>query len=174
VRLIIAPLLAIALASQPVAAQPKAQNTTIAQTPEHLALADELMKVSGTAELQMSMVPQVVDAVMPLVVRGNEAHADQIRTVVSEEMTIAFTAMLPELLLATRDAYATFLTDQELLDLTAFYRTPSGQQIIKMMPKISSQSITAGQDVGRNAAQRALPVIIERLQRANFKVPGRI
>lgn len=163
----------LALLATPLIAQPAAEKPPIAQTPAHLALADELVEVARVGELQMSVIPQIVEMIMPLVVRGNEGQADQVRRIVSEEMQRAFGLKLPELVRVTRDAYANHLTDQELRDLTAFYRTASGQQFIAMMPIITSESMSAGADVGRAAAQAVLPVIIDRLQKANLKVPSR-
>ncbi|MHA6768654.1 DUF2059 domain-containing protein [Sphingobium ummariense] len=161
------------LLASPLIAQSAAEKPQIAQTPSHLALADELVEVARVGELQMSVIPQLVEMIMPLVIRGNEGKADEVRRIVSEEMQRAFGAKLPELIRVTRDAYANNLTDQELRDLTAFYRSASGQRFIAMMPKITSESMSAGANVGRSAAQSALPVIIDRLQKANLKVPSR-
>lgn len=163
----------LGLLTAPLSAQPATERPQIAQTPVHLGLADELVEVARVGELQMSVIPQLVEMIMPLVVRGNEGQVDEVRRIVSEETQRAFGAKLPELIRVARDAYANNLTDQELRDLTAFYRSASGQRFIAMMPHITKESMSAGADVGRAAAQAALPVIIDRLQKANLKVPSR-
>ena len=163
----------LALSAAPLAAQPSIERPQIAQSPAHLALADELVNVGRVGELQMSVIPQIVEMIMPLVVRGNEGQADKVRGIVSEEMKRAFGAKLPEMTRITRDAYARHLTGQELRDLTAFYGTASGQRIITLMPQITSESMAAGAEIGRAAAQAAIPAIIDRLQKANLKVPTR-
>jgi hypothetical protein len=155
-----------ACADQPTAA-------AIEQTPQHLALADALVEAAQISSLQKAMVPQIVDLMTPLMVRGNETHADQIRSIVNEEMSLAFLEKLPEMLQVARDAYARHLSDQELRDITFFYRTPAGARLIRLSPLITSESMQAGAGIGRDAAQVAVPKIVNRMRKANLKVPDR-
>jgi len=155
----------------PVVAVPS--GASIPQTPEHLALADALVEVAQISQSQMKMVPQVVEMLMPMMVRGNEAHAEEVRTILREEFVSIFTLHQKDFARASRDAFARHLSDQELRDLTAFYRTPTGQHLIEVQPIIMAESMNAGQDIGRRAAIDAMPRIIERMLKANLKVPER-
>lgn len=152
---------------------PVAIQLTIPQTPEHLALADQLVAAAQISEQQMRIIPQLVDMVMPMVIRGNEAHADELRVILREEFNTIFTARRDEMVRVARDAFARNLTDQELRDITAFYRTPSGRRFVEAMPTITAESMRDGQDVGRRAAIEAMPHILERMRQANLKLPDR-
>jgi hypothetical protein len=147
------------------------QATAIAQTPAHLALADELVVAAQVSQQQMKIIPQIVEMIMPMVVRGNEAHADELHTILSEEFTTIFRAQRVEMERVARDAYARNLTDQELRDVTAFYRTPSGKRLVEAMPAITSESMQAGQEIGRRAAIEAMPHILDRMRKASLKLP---
>jgi len=148
-------------------------SASIPQTPEHLALADTLVEVAQVSQAQMKMVPQVVEMLMPMMVRGNEGHAEEVRTILREEFVSIFTLHQKDMARASRDAFARHLSDQELRDLTAFYRTPTGQHLIQVQPIITAESMSAGQEIGRRAAMDAMPHIIERMLKANLKVPER-
>lgn len=152
---------------------PVAAVSSIPQTPEHLALADTLVEVAQVSQAQMKMVPQVVEMLMPMMVRGNEAHAEEVRTILREEFVSIFALHQKDFARASRDAFARHLSDQELRDLTAFYRTPTGQHLIEVQPIIMAEGMSAGQDIGRRAAMDAMPHIIERMLKANLKVPER-
>ena len=178
-NLFLLPLLTVAapLAAQTVAA-PSATiimaPPPIAQTPQHLALADDLVEAAQVRRTQMAAIPQVVDLVMPMMMRGNEAHADQVRTILTEELNRAFLTKSAVLVKISRDAFARNFTDAELSDLAVFYRSPTGKRFVELQPVVMGESMRAGADIGRQAAQEALPFVIERLRKANLKVPERI
>lgn len=155
----------------PAAASAQSAAAAIAQTPEHLALADALVAAAQVSRQQMKAVPQVVDMIMPMLVTGNEAHADALRTILTEEFNAIFLARREEMERAARDAFARNLTDRELRDVTAFYHTPSGRRLVEVMPTITSESMRNGQEIGRHAAIEAMPRIIERMRKANLRVP---
>ncbi len=143
----------------------------IIQTQEHLALADALVEAAGVAKTQKAALPQIIQLIMPIVLRGNEDHSDQVRKIVAEEMGEAFRNKLPELLRIARDAYARHLTDQELRDVTAFYSSASGKRLSEVTPIITQESMVSGAAIGRSAGEAAFPKIIERMRKASLKVP---
>ena len=52
--------------------------------------------------------------------------------------------------------YSSHFTLQELDELIAFYKTPLGRKVIAEMPAVARESMAAGQDWGRQLAERAL------------------
>jgi uncharacterized protein len=146
----------------------------IIQTTAHIALADALVEAAQVSRTQRAILPQFVDLLLPLMVRGNESRTAEIRTIVTEETNIAFASRFPKMLAITRDAYARHLTDQQLIDITAFYRTPSGARFVELTPLITSESIRDGAALGREAGMAAVPAIIERMRRASLKVPPKL
>jgi hypothetical protein len=145
----------------------------IAQTPKHLALADALVAEARVSEQQMKAVPQIVEMIMPIMAKGNESRAGELQTILRDEFVRIFTDKRKDMERVARDAYARNLNDQELRDVTAFYRTPTGKRLIDVQPTITSESMRDGGDIGRSAMAEAMPFIIERMRKANLKVPER-
>ena len=140
---------------------------------EQLALADRLMVAMEVLKVQTAIVPQVVDLILPLIVRGNEQRRGEVETILREELKLSFASRGEELVGATRDAYARNLSESELRDMIAFYETPSGKSLSRLQPTINSEAMRDGQAVGQAAARAAMPKILERLRKAKLKVPDR-
>jgi hypothetical protein len=60
--------------------------------------------------------------------------------------------------------YANNFTAAELHDLTAFYKSPTGQKLLRMMPVITSQTMAVGQKFGQAAGEEARKQIMEELR----------
>ena len=52
--------------------------------------------------------------------------------------------------------YDRYYTRQEIHELTAFYQSPVGQKTVKVLPRLSAEAISIGQDWGRTVAERAM------------------
>jgi hypothetical protein len=52
--------------------------------------------------------------------------------------------------------YDRYYTRQEIHELTAFYQSPVGQKTVRVLPKLSAEAISIGQDWGRTVAERAM------------------
>jgi uncharacterized protein len=58
--------------------------------------------------------------------------------------------------------YAEAFTEQELADLTAFYRTPTGRKMSRLLPDLTRR----GGEIGQRAVQEHLPELQEMVQEA--------
>ena len=52
--------------------------------------------------------------------------------------------------------YDKYYTREEIRDLTTFYQSPVGQKTVRVLPKLSMEAISAGQEWGRIVADRAM------------------
>jgi len=52
--------------------------------------------------------------------------------------------------------YDKYYTREDIRDLTVFYQSPVGQKTVKILPKLSAEAISAGQEWGRAVADRAM------------------
>lgn len=52
--------------------------------------------------------------------------------------------------------YQKHLSEQEVQDIIAFYQTPSGKKLLEAQPKISRESMIAGQAWGQQLAKKVL------------------
>jgi hypothetical protein len=145
----IAALIAIAFcAASPAWAQPAPTTTP---SPETLAAARELIQVTRATEQFKAILPTLFQNLKAAIVQNRP------------EVEKAYDAMIPifnqkaaqrldELTTAMAAVYANNFTADEIHDITAFFRSPTGQKFIQRQQSIVQQSMTAGQQFGREVA----------------------
>jgi len=159
-----ASLALLALFAGPLAAQQPGQQSgqptaqPPAATPSHRAAVRELLEATHIREMldksseamlqsQLKQMPQLVPV------------ADVIRDFYHEQMD--WKVMEPEL----TQLYLEVFTEQELRDITAFYKTPLGQKMLAKMPQLMARS----SELANARVQAALPKLMERMQAAMQK-----
>jgi uncharacterized protein len=135
------------------------------------AAAEELMVVMNIDDQFTAIIPQVVTLMLGIFVQGNVGREDQVRVILGEEMNTAYSARIADFRKLTRDTYSRNFTAEQLRDLTAFYRTPTGQVLLKKMPLVAQESMQGGAEIGRKAAADAMPHILRRMQASRLSVP---
>lgn len=119
-----------------------------------MALAREVMTLSGGEGAFNGMIEQM----RPVIVedmRGRGASqelADHVYALMVEE----FRREAPRFAELGAIAYAGAFTDQELIDIAAFLRTPSGRQMIAKQPEIAGAMMRAGMIIGQEVAARVI------------------
>ena len=66
--------------------------------------------------------------------------------------------------------YARNFTVEELRDIEAFYRQPTGQKMLEKMPVVSQQALAVGQEIGRKAAEDLRQRLTEALRQKGHKL----
>ena len=139
--------------------------------PRAASAADRLMLLSGASGQMESMSTQIIDALMPMLVKGNSGHEQVIRGILREEFVSIMAGMAPDLLAQSRQAYLDHFSADELEAMVRFYETPVGQKMTREMPAIMREMFVFGQQAGRAAVAGAMPRIIARMRAANLAVP---
>ena len=139
--------------------------------PKILAAADRLIAVAGLAGQFDALVPKIIDLMMPTIVPGNTGREAELRRILSEEFVTSFGRTRPLIIGKARELYAARFTAEELNALADFYVTPLGKKSLTAGSEIQVEMFAFGQQAGKAAAQDAMPRIIERMRRANFKLP---
>ncbi|MEN3930470.1 DUF2059 domain-containing protein [Microvirga sp. W0021] len=117
-------------------------------TASHLAIAKEVADASGISRSFNGVVDQILDQVRQITVTRPE---------MKDDLEKVITALKPELELqqaqisnaATR-VFANFLTEAELKDIDAFFKTPSGKKYIESQPQILDAFVNEFQNWSRN------------------------
>ena len=135
------------------------------------AAADRLIAVTGVAAQFGKLVAKIVDMMMPSIAPGNTGREGELRRILSEEFVTSFSRLGPLIIAKTRDLYASKFTADELNQIADFYETPVGKKSLSSSADIQLEMLAYGQQAGRAAAQDAMPRILERMRRANFKLP---
>ncbi len=117
-----------------------------------------------TMDLQ-SMIDKMLGVLTPMIVQQVKAEnpeiPDEILTVISQEFMTALKEDYATFEKGAVAVYTSHFTADELRDVAAFYRTPTGRKTLEKMPLVTQQSMVLGQ----KWAQASMPRAIERVKR---------
>jgi hypothetical protein len=153
--------LAATLASQPIQAQPPSSAA--------LAAARELVEAARTAEQFQSLLPLIVQQMKPAVVQGRpevERDYDKIMPLLMEAANQQVARLADEV----AGIYARNFAVEELRELTAFLRTPTGRKFLDMTPIIAQESMSMGQKFEQRVAQELQTRIREELRKRGHNI----
>lgn len=108
-------------------------------------LIEEMMKVTNMEKLEKEMFDAILAQMQDDILRG--AGDDRVEQTEAKWKFERFRELLGKANLheVTRelymDVYAKYLTESELADLVAFYRTPTGQKSIEVMPRLMAETM---------------------------------
>lgn len=119
-----------------------------------------LIHATGT----MTVVDQMIDQQVPELMAGIRARGidapqafyDQFEATAAQE----FKKSKPELMRAIIAIYDTNFSHREILELSEFYRSPTGRKVITMAPEMVQQSLAVGEVWGAEISQK----VIDRLR----------
>jgi len=66
--------------------------------------------------------------------------------------------------------YAANFTAQELRDMTAFYRSPTGQKVLRLLPTVAQQSMRVGQAYGHRIGEEIKQRVIEEMRKKGHDI----
>jgi hypothetical protein len=143
----------------------------LAQTPspEALAAAKEFVVVSKMGDQVNNMLPQIMQQLKPLVVRGNpqaERDFDALIPVVMAAMTTHLDAFLD----ASAQIYAQHFTADEIRELTTFYRTALMQKFLREQPGIMQETVTLGNKFGWLLMKELQERMVEELRKRGHNI----
>jgi len=106
----------------------------------------KLIQLTGAANVSADALRQVIAPIRA----GYPQVPDEFWDTFMKEVD---PAELIELVVPIYDRY---YTRDDIRELTRFYQSPVGQKTIKVLPKLSAEAISAGQEWGRAVADRAM------------------
>ncbi len=151
----------VLLAAGPASAQ--------APTPDTLAAAREPVVVMRTAESFKAVMPIIVKNLKPAIVQNRpqvERDYDAIIPLMLESMN----ARVSEIIDQIAALYARTFTAEELREVTAFYRGPTGQKLVEKLPVITQESMMIGQRFGQAVAGELRGRIVDELRKRGHDI----
>jgi uncharacterized protein len=142
---------AAVFAAGPVRAQTAPQTTTSTPSPEAVAAARELIQTTHATEQFKIILPTLFQNLKAAIVQNRpevEKAYDTMIPIFNEKAQ----QRLDELTTAMATIYANNFTADEIRDITAFFRSPTGQKFIQRQQSVLQQSMAAGQQFGREVA----------------------
>ncbi|ATE65658.1 DUF2059 domain-containing protein [Rhizorhabdus dicambivorans] len=140
--------------------------------PRAAAAVDKLLSVTGVANQMNALGPQIIDALLPALVRANVGKEQEIEAILREQFLSIFAGLTPDLVAHARSVYLAHFSADELEAIIAFYESPVGLKMTSETPAITREMFAYGQQAGRAAVAGAMPRIIDRMRAANLAVPA--
>jgi len=182
-KILLAVTCAAAFAGAPslaLAQAPAAANTQEAAAVKELLAAMDVRKMMLASFTEMEKaLPQMMRAQMTAVINADPTASDdkkkeamakieQVLPGAAEAINRMFRdpALLDDMMAEIGPLYARNYSVAELKELTAFYRTPLGQKMLALSPRLAAESMAAGQKV---VAPRLNGLMLEVMQNAQAK-----
>ena len=137
----------------------------MAQTasPEVLSAANELQTMHYKEQVS-AILPGIFKALKPSIVQGR-AEVDREYDVLVPIMLEGFQTRLSELSEAAAIVYSRNFSSEDLLALTAFYKTAVGQRLLQKLPTVTQELMMAGGKFGQSVAEEIRKRMIEQLRK---------
>lgn len=110
----------------------------------------QLMQQVGAGQLGVQVMQQMIPSLKAMVPNAPESFWQEMKQEAKPE----------DLVNLITPIYQKYLSQADVDAITAFYQTPAGQNLIKAQPKITQESMIAGQQWGQQLAKK----ILERYQ----------
>jgi len=140
-----------------------------AQTPASLAAAKELISLKGGVAMFDPLIPGVIESAKSQLVPTNPQLAGPLNEVATQ-LHKEYAPKRAELLDIVAKTYAQHFTEQELKDIVAFYRTPSGKKMIAQEPAAIKESLDAAQQWANDFSDVVLQRFRAEMQKKGFKL----
>jgi uncharacterized protein len=118
---------------------------------ENLTAARELVQTMKATDQLKALLPIIMTNMKAAIVQNRPEMEKSYDTMVPL-FTEAANARLNEFADQLATVYARHFTIDELHQITAFYKTPTGQKMIGELPAIAKENMALGQQFGRSVA----------------------
>jgi len=157
-KLFCAALMAALISSQsPAQAQDKIDEAA-------LAAATELVKASGMSKMLETMLPLISDQIIGLMVKVKPELKGQYDVFIREFLKTAMGDGREEVFREIAMLYARKFTADEINDVVAFYKSPTGIRMLELLPEIQAEATKIGQAWGGNVARQTLESLRAKLK----------
>jgi hypothetical protein len=140
-----------------------------APSPEAITAARELLVTMRAADNFKTIMPGIMRSLKPAIVQNRpqvERDYDALVPVLLEGLD----ARLNEMIDQVAALYARTFTAEELREVIAFYRGPTGQKFVQRVPLIMQESMLIGQRFGQSVATEIRDRMIEELRKRGHNI----
>ncbi len=116
----------------------------------------ELLRVTGMTETVGRQMNQMADQLKPLLERslppGDRRH-EIVETFTKKFLARANSEALMQQIIPI---YAKYMSEDDVKAVIRFYKSPAGQRLLKVMPRMMQESSAVGQQWGENLAREVM------------------
>jgi uncharacterized protein len=138
-------------------------------SPDAMAAARELIVTMRAVDYFKTIMPAMMQTMKPAIVQNRpqvERDYDAIVPLMLESMN----ARLNEIIEQIAALYARNFTADELREVVAFYRGPTGQKFVQKLPAITQESMTIGQRFGQSISSDIRGRMIDELRKRGHNI----
>jgi uncharacterized protein len=133
-------------------------------SPASLLVAKQLVTVTGATVLFDPLIAGVVEQSKNLYLQQNPGLAKDLNEI-ANKMRKDLQPRLSELTNEIARLYATHFTEQELKDILAFYRSPSGKKMLAQQPNVVDASMKFAQGWANKLSEQVTAKMREELKK---------
>jgi uncharacterized protein len=140
-----------------------------APSPEAMAAAHDLIVTMRAADYFKAIMPAIMQNMKPAIVQNRpevERDYDAVMPLLLEGMN----ARVNEIIDQIAAIYARNFTAEELREVTAFYRGPTGQKFVQKLPAITQESMVVGQRFGQAIGGEIRARMIDELRKRGHNI----
>jgi hypothetical protein len=140
-----------------------------APSPEAMAAAHDLIVTMRAADYFKAIMPAIMQSMKPAIVQNRpevERDYDAVMPLLLEGMN----ARVNEIIDQIAAIYARNFTAEELREVTAFYRGPTGQKFVQKLPAITQESMVVGQRFGQAIGGEIRARMIDELRKRGHNI----
>jgi hypothetical protein len=146
-------------------------STSPAQTPspDTMTAARGLVTMMKLADQYKALLPGILLSLKPALVQDRpeiERDYDAMMPTITDAFAPYYSAMVDDI----AAVYAKNFTAGELREIEAFYHKPAGQKLLEKAQAVAQQSMQAGQDASRKAAEDLRARLTEALRQKGHKL----
>lgn len=129
-----------------------------------IATAKEIVAITGATTLFNPLIPGVVEQAKLLFLQQNPALSKDLNEI-SAKLRNDLAPRFQELVNDVAKNYAISFTEQELKDILAFYKTPSGAKLISAQPKVVDASLKFAQTWANTLSEQVIAKMRDELKK---------
>jgi uncharacterized protein len=137
--------------------------------PEAMDAARELVTTVNAADQFKALLPLIVRNLKPAIVQ-NRPEVEHDYDIIMPILMAGMNARVDEIVEQIAAIYARNFTADEMREVTAFYRGPTGQKFLEKQPVILQDSMAIGQKFGQSIAIEMQNRIVEELRKRGHKI----
>jgi uncharacterized protein len=120
-----------------------------------IAAARELVELKGGAQMFDPVIVSVIEQTKAALLQTNPQLAKDLNDVAAQLRT-EFTPRRNELMNEAAKLYATAFTEQEIKDMTTFYKSPLGRKMLTTEPQVIDATFNFVEQWGPRVAEEAM------------------
>jgi uncharacterized protein len=140
-----------------------------APSPEAMTAARELIVTMRTADNLKTIMPAIMSSLKPAIVQ-NRPQVERDYDALVPLLLQGMDARLNEMIDQVAALYARTFTAEELREVVAFYRGPTGQKFVQRLPLVTQESMLIGQRFAQSIGTEIRDRMVEELRKCGHNI----